>query len=144
MQTNRFKGYRWLNYVGSFCIKGYKVQSYSNLISLINFHISFFHFLIFHWLIRQWVLQAFSLWKDELEFVERLLDDDIRLVAVGATGFSPPGISQIYGLQQVFRSKWVERIPPPWESPEYAPCPNLMNLSRVLNPPKTGFNWPLA
>ena len=23
-------------------------------------------------------------------------------------------------------------------------CPNLMNLSRVSNPPKTGFNWESA
>ena len=26
------------------------------------------------------MLQAFSLWKNELEFVERLLEDDIRSV----------------------------------------------------------------
>ena len=33
-------------------------------------------------------------------------------------------------------SKCKIQIPQKWRQ-----CPNLMNLSRILNPPKTGFNW---
>ena len=32
------------------------------------------------WQHRQWVLQAFGLWREELNFVEGLFDDDIRFV----------------------------------------------------------------
>ena len=38
---------------------------------------------------RQWVLATFKLWNGELDFIDRLLEDDIRLVSIPLVTLTP-------------------------------------------------------